>query len=199
VCAAGSEEAGVGAAEVRFRGLYDRNYAKVLGYALRRADSRDDAMDVVAETFLVAWRRLDGVPDGERALLWLYGTARRVLANQVRSSTRQRRVADRLAQLPAPPALLQADDGLSAAIGGAFRRLSDSDRELLLLTGWEELDAAQIAEVIGVTRGSVRVRLHRARARFSKELEREDVKRPARHGHQTGRWAMARPGTEESL
>jgi RNA polymerase sigma-70 factor (ECF subfamily) len=197
--AAGIEGAQVGAAEERFRLLYDRSYSKVLGYALRRADSRDDAIDVVAETFLVAWRRLDDVPEGERALLWLYGTARRVLANQVRSSTRQRRVADRLAQLPAPHGLLDSDDGLSAAIGAAFRRLSDSDRELLLLAGWEELDPAQIAEVTGGTRGAVRVRLHRARARFDKELEREDVKRPGRYGHQTGRWAMARPGTEETL
>ncbi len=71
--AAGGEGARVGTAEERFRVLYDRSYSKVLGYALRRADSRDDAFDVVAETFLVAWRRLDDVPEGERALLWLYG------------------------------------------------------------------------------------------------------------------------------
>jgi hypothetical protein len=54
----------VGTAEERFRVLYDRSYSKVLGYALRRADSRDDAFDVVAETFLVAWRRLGDVPEG---------------------------------------------------------------------------------------------------------------------------------------
>ncbi len=68
-----------------------------------------------------------------------------------------------------------------------------------MLAGWEELDAAQIAEVMGGARGAVRVRLHRARARFGKELEREDVKRPGPYGHQTERWAMARPGIEESL
>jgi RNA polymerase sigma factor (sigma-70 family) len=189
----------VGEAEVRFRALYDRCYSKVLGFALRRADNREDAFDVAAETFVVAWRRLDDVPEDDRALLWLYGTARRVLANQVRSSARQRRVADRLAQLPSLPALLDGGHGLRAAIGSAFGRLSDSDRELLLLAGWEELDAAQIAEVTGGTRAAVRVRLHRARARFATELEREDVKRPGRSGHRTARWAMARPGTEESL
>ena len=48
--------------EERFRELFNAYYHQVLGYALRRAASRDDAADVVAETFLVAWRRLDDLP-----------------------------------------------------------------------------------------------------------------------------------------
>lgn len=61
----------------RFRVVYDDNYELILGYALRRTDTADDAADVVADTFLVAWRRLDDVPKGEQARLWLYGTAAR--------------------------------------------------------------------------------------------------------------------------
>ena len=61
----------------------------MLGYALRRTDNTDDAADVLAETFLVAWRRPDEIPPGPQARLWLYGTARRVLANQRRAERRR--------------------------------------------------------------------------------------------------------------
>lgn len=185
--------------EARFRRLYDENYAPLMGYALRRT-SPEDASDVVAETFLIAWRRLTEVPDGDRTRLWLYGTARRVVANHVRSAARQRRLGARLAgqvveEIPGPG----DTPDQSVAVGRAFRRLGETDRELLLLTGWEELDAGQIAEVLGATRGAVRVRLHRARTRFARELDREGVKRPGDFGHVQTRWATARPGIEESL
>jgi hypothetical protein len=90
-----SDLSGAGSRGDRFQALYEANYHRVLGYALRRAD-RDDAADVVAETFLVAWRRLDDVPSGEVARLWLYGTARRVLANQQRGKRRRERLTQRL-------------------------------------------------------------------------------------------------------
>lgn len=64
----------------RFRELYSAHVDAVLGYSLRRVGRREDAGDIVAETFLVAWRRLADVPEGEGARLWLYGVARRTLA-----------------------------------------------------------------------------------------------------------------------
>ena len=72
----------------RFDRLYEVNSGPILAYALRRVEQPADAADVVANTFLVAWRRLDDIPDGDRARLWLYGTARRVLANHYRSDRR---------------------------------------------------------------------------------------------------------------
>jgi DNA-directed RNA polymerase specialized sigma24 family protein len=72
----------------RFEELYAAHHASLLGYALRRTANTDDAADVLAETFLAAWRRLDDVPPGPQARLWLYGTARRVLANQRRGELR---------------------------------------------------------------------------------------------------------------
>src|SRR5437868_9430986 len=71
----------------RFNVLYEANYERILGYALRRTQHAD-ALDVVSETFIIAWRRLARVPDGDEARLWLYGTARRVLANHQRSRRR---------------------------------------------------------------------------------------------------------------
>lgn len=93
----GSRDAG------RFRGVFARQYRAVLAYALRRA-SEADAHDVVADTFLVAWRRLRDVPAGDAELPWLLGVARRTLANQRRAKLRAARLADRLAEEPRAPA-----------------------------------------------------------------------------------------------
>jgi RNA polymerase sigma-70 factor (ECF subfamily) len=142
----------------------------VLGYALRRTDNTDDAADVLAETFLIAWRRLDEVPPGDQARLWLYGTARRILANHRRGERRRLALADRLRDELATtyrPPDLSSD---AAEIAAAFRRLPQPDQDLLALTGWEGLDAGQVAAVVGCSRNAARIRLHRARRRLAAEL-----------------------------
>ena len=73
--------------EERFLSLYAAACPLVLAYALRRAASPQDAADVCAETFAIAWRRLDELPDGQAATMWLYATARKVLANAFRRRT----------------------------------------------------------------------------------------------------------------
>jgi RNA polymerase sigma factor (sigma-70 family) len=153
----------------RFEGLFRENYARVRAYALRRA-SADAAQDVVAETFLVAWRRLDDVP--EDALPWLYGVARRVLANRRRSAGRGAALERRLA-FAAPPAI-SGDPGESVGdaeiVRAALARLSDGDREALMLVAWHGLSGARAARAAGCTRAAFAVRLHRARARLAAEL-----------------------------
>jgi RNA polymerase sigma factor (sigma-70 family) len=155
----------------RFEAVYEANYHHVLGYALRRV-GRDDAADVVAETFLAAWRRFDKVPAGEAARLWLYGTARRVVANQQRGKRRRERLDERIqddvARKPDPG---RADAGLGAA-AAAFASLRPDDRELLALVAWEGLNAAEVAEVYGCSRNAARIRIHRARHRFARGLAR---------------------------
>jgi RNA polymerase sigma-70 factor (ECF subfamily) len=153
--------------ELRFRELFDDNFRQLLGYALRRVSSPDDAADIVAETLLVAWRRLDEVPVDGTARLYLYGVARRVLANHRRGEIRRDRLAERLRlQLaeatPDPTSMTDS----TVAIRDALSRLSDSDRELLMLTGWDGLDPREAAVVLGVPARTVRTRLHRARARL---------------------------------
>jgi RNA polymerase sigma-70 factor (ECF subfamily) len=168
----------------RFEQLYEENYHRVLGYARRRAEP-DEAADVVAETFLVTWRRLDEVPDGDAARLWLYGTARRVLANQRRSRRRRERLAERVrSQVVHETEPGPADTDLEAA-AAALARLRPDDRELLGLMAWEGLDAGEIAQVFGCSRNAARIRLHRARRRFARELDREDgaLKRNPVGGH----------------
>jgi RNA polymerase sigma factor (sigma-70 family) len=158
-----------GAVRDRFEAMYEANYHRVLGYAMRRM-SRDDAADVVAETFLVAWRRLAEVPDGEEARLWLFATARRVVANQQRAGRRRvrlfERIRDEVVQELQPTS---ADSNMNLA-AAALARLPSEQREVLTLVAWEGLDAGEIAPVCGCSRNAARIRIHRARRRFVREL-----------------------------
>ncbi len=113
----------------RFENLFACHHDDVLRYFVRRLDIRADAADLVAETFLIAWRRLDGVPDGE-VLPWLYGVARRVLSNHYRGETRRHGLADRLRDdLRTAPATEPAASELHHA-AESFRQLSETDREV---------------------------------------------------------------------
>ncbi|WP_157253475.1 RNA polymerase sigma factor [Nonomuraea typhae] len=160
----------------RFAEIYTATYEQILGYAMRRCDSPEDAADIVAETYATAWRRVDRLPGGDEARLWLYGVARNTLANHRRGQIRRQRrsaelnvdIADLYARTPEHTVEL-------GAIARTFRELGDDDRELLSLVAWEGLDHAQIAKVLGVSRNAVRIRLHRARKRFSRALERAGV------------------------
>jgi RNA polymerase sigma factor (sigma-70 family) len=184
----------------RFEELYEANYPSIAGYVSRRTASIEDARDVVSETFLVAWRRLDEVPAGDAARLWLYGTARRVLANQHRGARRRERLLRRLEVDAGVPAWLpsSSSDGEIEAIVTAFSGLRPADREVLLLAGWEELDAAQLAVVLGCRAATATVRLHRARRRFASQLESQGVQDLARSGHVPGKQAIVRLDPEEA-
>ena len=157
-------------AEARFRRLYADHGRAVLAYAVRRSSDAADAADVVADTFLVAWRRLADIPPGREARLWLYGVARRMLANQRRAERRRERLAERLRrELPvelAAAAPTPGGGGVMAALG----MLAEADREVLLLAAWEQLEPAEIATVLGITRTAARSRLHRARVRLREQL-----------------------------
>ena len=160
----------IAARRERFRAIYEANYTQILGYALRRCSEPEDAADVVSETFLTAWRRLDAVPH-EDARLWLYGTARRVLANQRRGSRRRRQLGERLCEdlRHAAPTAAERRGSLSQ-VATAFARLSDRDREIIALAAWEGLGAAELSNVIGCSQNAARIRLHRARGRLDSLL-----------------------------
>ncbi|TCC66422.1 RNA polymerase sigma factor [Kribbella pittospori] len=153
--------------ELRFRELFDDNFRRLLGYALRRVNSPEDAADIVAETMLVAWRRMDEVPPDDAARLYLFGVARRVLANHRRGELRRDRLAERLRlELAEVTPDLTSLSESTEAIRAGLEKLSDSDRELIMLTGWDGLDPREAAVVLGVPARTVRTRLHRARSRL---------------------------------
>jgi RNA polymerase sigma factor (sigma-70 family) len=181
----------------RFDALFESYSADVVAYCGWRADSASDAQDAAAEVFLVAWRRLDALPDGDAARVWLYATARRVLANQRRASRRRAALYERLALDAAsarPATLSTSTDREEALVHEALRRLGPGDREVLLLAEWEALSPAQIATVMGCLAITARGRLHRARRRFRAAFERL-----ARDDSEPGRQASQLPTTTASL
>ncbi|TDD20927.1 RNA polymerase sigma factor [Nonomuraea diastatica] len=153
--------------EKRFEEIYTAHYPAVATYVRRRAGSPDDIADVIAETFTTAWRRLNDVPGGDGTRLWLYGVARRVLANHFRAEERRTALSTRLRDEVATWTEPIAEHD---AAYKAFGRLPDDDRELLSLVAWEGLSGPEIAKVLGCSRGAARLRLHRARRRLAKEL-----------------------------
>ena len=153
--------------EELYRRLYGGHFDAVLGFALRRVDRPEDAADVTAETFLVAWRRLPHVPPEPDTRPWLYGVARRTLANHRRGDRRRTTLGERLRQeLAAVVPDASEEVVVSADVAAAMRRLSARDQEVLELHLWEGLEPREIAEVIGTTTAVVRPRLSRARARL---------------------------------
>ncbi|HSS43392.1 MAG TPA: RNA polymerase sigma factor [Solirubrobacterales bacterium] len=157
-------------AEASFRRLYTEHGREMLAYALRRVGDPEDAADVAAETFLVAWRRLEDVPAGAQARLWLYGVARRTLANQRRGERRRERLGERL-RADLVPALAEPPEPLGPDVLAALERLGAEDREILRLSAWEELSPSELATVLGTSAVAARSRLHRARRRLRRALE----------------------------
>jgi RNA polymerase sigma-70 factor, ECF subfamily len=149
--------------EQRFDQLWQDHAPAVVRYA-RRHVLPDEVEDVVAETFVVVWRRLNEVPPF--GLPWLLGVARNISANTRRSRRRREAPSDRIAaELDAEPTWPAA--GGDDAVTAALHRLSDADRELLTLIAWDGLSHAEAAEALGCSRGVLKVRLHRARRRFA--------------------------------
>lgn len=164
---AGSEDR-----EQAFRRIYRAHYQQVLAYARRRT-TEHEAEDVVAQTFLVAWRRLGDIPPGEEALPWLYGVARRVLSELRRGERRRGRLVSKLVGLAGsrasePEPLRRA--GEHEAVDLALSRLRPKDREVLRLAEWEEMSPREMAAVLGSSVNAATIRLHRARRRFARAL-----------------------------
>jgi RNA polymerase sigma factor (sigma-70 family) len=161
----------------RFQAVYEAHYGAVAAYVRRRTTDRADAQDAVADTFTIAWRRLDEVPDGEAALAWLYGVARRVLANQRRGNVRRRDLSVR-GETQKPVSADVQDEVVRAderrIVLAALSRLRPADQEILRLAVWEELSHRDIAGVVGCSEPSVAVRLHRARTRLGREIGKEE-------------------------
>lgn len=161
----------------RFDALFESYSSDIVAYCCWRASSAADAQDAVSEVFLTAWRRLDEVPEDDAARVWLYATARRVIANQRRSTRRRAALQERLShEAAAPPQ--ESPDREEAVVHEALRRLGPRDREVLLLAEWEGLSPAQIASVLGCLTVTARGRLHRARRRFRAVFEELTAAKP---------------------
>jgi RNA polymerase sigma-70 factor (ECF subfamily) len=145
--------------EERFSGLFKAHYPDVVRFAARR-------------------RLAQVPPDGDEAVAWLYGVARNVLTNEQRGHRRRLRLGARL--WSAAPVVVGHDHAAGVAqaldVRAAMSRLSPRDQEALQLVGWDGLDAATAARVVGCSPRAFAVRLHRARRRLDQALEAVESK-----------------------
>jgi len=170
----------------RFEGLAQVVVEPLHRYLLRRT-SAETAEDVLSETMLVLWRRIDDVPglgteatpDPDDVLPWCYGVARGCLANARRADGRRLRLLERLIRTQQRPPEEAAEH---TELHAALDALGEADREMVRLWAWEGLAPRQIAEATGATPNAVSIRLHRAKARLAAQLERKNSGRP---GHRS--------------
>lgn len=136
----------------------------LLRYALRRLDDHSAAEDLVAETFVVLWRRFDELPPRDQELFWLYGIAGRVLSNTLRGRQRLLRLEMRLAfeREYAQDAPRYSEEDIKQLME-ALAELRPEERELLQLTYWEDLSYREIGLVLGCSEKAAGIRISRAR------------------------------------
>lgn len=163
--------------EAIFESLYDAVYADLLRFVHRRAHPHH-AEDVVAEAFLVAWRRLDELPKHRGdARAWLFGIARNVLLNDHRGAERRRTLGVRLTEATTVSQTFSYDDQDADLVvrrvdlARAWGRLSEVHQEALGLTVFEELKAPQASAVLGISPVAFRLRLSRARRALRLHLD----------------------------
>ena len=146
-----------------------RHYEPFVRAFIARRVPIDSIDDLVAEVFVVAWRRRGDM--SASALPWLYRTARNIVGDSYRSIERLHALKQKIAAVPADagsdPATVTADRALLCS---TMAELSERDREILLLAAWEGLNPDAIGMVLGISAGSAAVRLHRARRRLERSI-----------------------------
>ena len=154
-----------------FERTFTANYPAMMAYFRRRCATPEDAEDAATEVFAVAWRRRAELPPAPEDRLWLFGVARRVLANQVRGARRRDRLVERLRGAQRPHERSDPATGAALDVRRALAALGPADRELLLLIGWEQLEVREAAAVLGLPAPLVSRRLYRARRRLAHLLD----------------------------
>ena len=167
----------------RFRRLFAEYEAPMRRYCHRRLGS-ESAEDAVAEIFVVAWRNIDSLPDGDAQRLWLYGVARNIVRNFERGARRRQRLAARAGGMKEPPTrtpesvlMRRAEDQM---VIDALALLNPDDRELLRLRVWEEFAREDLAAVFGISIEAIDMRLSRAKKKMAKALRRVGYSATAR-------------------
>jgi RNA polymerase sigma-70 factor (ECF subfamily) len=160
-----------------FAELFQRHAGEIGRYVARRI-GLGAAEDIVAETFLVAFRRRESYDRGRTdARPWLYGIATNVMRRHRRDEVRALRALERTGIDPvlAESFADQVNGQVAAAatsrlLAPVLARLDAGQRDVLLLTAWAGLTIDEIAEVLGIPHGTARSRLNRARTKLRAAL-----------------------------
>jgi RNA polymerase sigma-70 factor (ECF subfamily) len=166
--------------ERAFEALYTAHYREIAGYVRRRV-SPDEADDVIAQVFAVAWRRFDDVPPSPVDRLWLLRVARNTVADQWRSQRRRLGLFARLSAAAVTSGLFApAADPVGEQVLAAMSALRPADREALRLVLWDDLSHAEAAAVLGCTPNAFELRYRRARSAVRDAVIAMNHKQPER-------------------
>lgn len=144
----------------------------VLAYLQRRVRLAEDAADLLSEVFVIAWRKVDLLPAAdERLRMWLFVTARNVLANHQRGSRRADDLAVALRTQLAEQLRTRPSSSSSPEVEDALDALPPAQRELVRLVHWEGFSLAEAAQMTDVTPSTARSRYAAARATLAARLK----------------------------
>jgi RNA polymerase sigma-70 factor, ECF subfamily len=166
----GDPAAGSRDAPSRFRALYESTFPDIYAFVARSAGAGSDTDDVVAEAYLVAWRRLNDVPPSPDDRLWMYGVARNMLARFRRTRQRRGQLFRRLSSEPDASVRPIEPQSRHPEVLDALSQLPSREREVVQLIYWDGLSQDEAATVIGCSANALRIRLHRAKKRLSRRL-----------------------------
>jgi RNA polymerase sigma-70 factor (ECF subfamily) len=152
------------AKEQAFIDLHTQHSARVYGYIACRINDRHRAEELAADVFRIAWEKQLAEPPG---IGWLLATARNVIGNEYKGRRRRQELADRLKE-EARSQVTAANSEEPAAVAAVLLQLRERDREVLMLSYWDDLTTAELAQTLGCSPSAAAVRLHRARRAFAK-------------------------------
>ena len=159
----------------RFRVLYNDLYDDLWRYVQRRCINTEEARDTLSEVFLVAWRRLEDIPAGKEARLWLFGVARNLVKTSWRKRKRSSDLVNRIGNeiSTKSPTDEELDNSGVLKIIKALQFLNENDQEILRLVAWEDLSHKEISAVLRCSENAVAIRIRRARVRLMKVMQTE--------------------------
>ena len=152
------------AKEQAFIDLHTQHSARVFAYIACRINDRHRAEELAADVFRIAWQKQLSEPPG---IGWLLATARNVIGNEYKGRRRRQELVDRLADEARSQTPEEGNTGERAAVAGVLMQLRERDREVLMLSYWDDLTIAELAQALGCSPSAAAVRLHRARRAFA--------------------------------
>src|SRR6478752_7332455 len=135
------------AKEQAFIDLHTQHSARVYRYIACRISDRHRAEELAADVFRIAWEKQLAEPPG---IGWLLATARNVLGNEYKGRRRRQQLVERL-QDEARNHVPEPGNEDRAAVADVLARLRERDREVLMLSYWDELTTAELAQSLGCT------------------------------------------------
>ncbi|MEV7997752.1 MULTISPECIES: RNA polymerase sigma factor [Pseudarthrobacter] len=153
--------------------LFDRHRDRVFRHAYRLAGDRIDAEDIMSTAFLELWRRREKVRLVERSVLpWLLVTTTNVARNSRRAARRYQGLLKSLPRSEDARHASDIPDTVDRNVALALGTLNATDLRLVSLVVFEEFSLADAAAALGMTAGTAKTRMHRARNRMKAAINR---------------------------